>query len=141
MERMSPQPISEAARRRFEELVPTAPNVELRAMFGTLAALVDGHVFALLMGERIGVKAGPDGLAELASLPGSDVLSMGARTCGRTARCPTISATTSAGPGSSAPEPTSPAFHTRPRGGAVAVSPPPDGSHHPPIAAPVWSRA
>lgn len=80
MERMSPQPISQAARRRFEQLVPTAPNVEVRAMFGTLAALVDGHVFALLMGERIGVKVGRDGLAELASLPGSDVLSMGGRT-------------------------------------------------------------
>jgi hypothetical protein len=69
----------ETTRAELRELVGDDEGVELRPMFGTLAALVDGHVFAVAMGELIGVKLGPDALAELADVPGSDVLTMGTR--------------------------------------------------------------
>ncbi len=45
-------------------------SVELRPMFGTLAALVDGHVFAVALGEVIGVKLDPASLEELAASGG-----------------------------------------------------------------------
>ena len=55
-------------------------GVELRPMFGTLAALVDGHVFAMAMADVIGVKLDPASLEELGGLEGSEPLTMGART-------------------------------------------------------------
>ncbi len=55
-------------------------SVELRPMFGTLAALVGGHVFAIAMADVIGVKLEPAALEELAGLEGSAPLTMGART-------------------------------------------------------------
>jgi TfoX/Sxy family transcriptional regulator of competence genes len=70
---------SDEAKARFRGLVNDGPGVELRPMFGTLAALVDGHVFAVALDDVIGVKLDPDGLAELESLPGSEVLIMGRR--------------------------------------------------------------
>ncbi|WP_020141983.1 TfoX/Sxy family protein [Terracoccus sp. 273MFTsu3.1] len=70
------EPVS---RSELRTLVGDEPGVELRPMFGTLAALVDGHVFAVAMGDLIGVKLGPDALAELAALPGSEILTMGTR--------------------------------------------------------------
>ncbi|KJK10836.1 hypothetical protein UB45_16565 [Terrabacter sp. 28] len=69
----------EAARDELRALVGDDGSVELRQMFGTLAALVDGHVFAVAMGDRIGVKLGHDALAELDAVPGSGVLTMGTR--------------------------------------------------------------
>lgn len=72
-------PADEAARAQLRDLVGNDDRVELRPMFGTLAALVDGHVFAVAMGAQIGVKLGPDALAELGAMPGSEVLTMGTR--------------------------------------------------------------
>ncbi|GAB3874570.1 TfoX/Sxy family protein [Terrabacter terrigena] len=69
----------DAARDELRELVGDDGSVELRPMFGTLAALVDGHVFAVAMGEQIGVKLSPDALAELDAVPGSGTLMMGTR--------------------------------------------------------------
>lgn len=69
----------DAARDELRTLVDDDGAVELRPMFGTLAALVDGHVFAVAMGGQIGVKLGADGLAELDAVPGSGILLMGAR--------------------------------------------------------------
>ena len=67
------------ARTELRALLRDEPGVELRPMFGTLAALVDGHVFAVAMGDVVGVKLDPDALAELDALPGSAVLTMGDR--------------------------------------------------------------
>ena len=72
-------PEAEVARDELRALVGDDDSVELRPMFGTLAALVDGHVFAVVMGDRIGVKLGPDALAELEAVPGSGVLTTGTR--------------------------------------------------------------
>lgn len=69
----------ERTRAELRELVGDDAGVELRPMFGTLAALVDGHVFAVALGEQIGVKLGGEALAELDALPGSGVLTMGNR--------------------------------------------------------------
>ncbi|MFM6851020.1 MAG: TfoX/Sxy family protein [Terrabacter sp.] len=69
----------EVAHAELRALVGDDDSVELRPMFGTLAALVDGHVFAVAMGEVIGVKLGADALAELDALPGSGILTMGTR--------------------------------------------------------------
>ena len=60
-------------------LLGDEPGVELRPMFGTLAALVDGHVFAVASDDVVGVKLGPDALTELAAAPGSGVVRMGDR--------------------------------------------------------------
>ena len=49
-------------------------------MFGTLAALVDGHVFAVALADVIGVKLDPASLEELGGLQGSEPLTMGTRT-------------------------------------------------------------
>ena len=67
------------ARDELRALLGDDGAVELRPMFGTLAALVDGHVFAVAMGDRIGVKLDTDALAELDAVPGSGVLTMGTR--------------------------------------------------------------
>lgn len=77
---MGTDPQTEAARERFRELVPQGPNIELRPMFGTLAALVDGHVFALVMAARIGIHVDAEASAELEALPGSEPFTMGGRT-------------------------------------------------------------
>lgn len=62
---------SEEAKQYFRALVPELPSVEVRPMFGAVAAFVNGNMFAGLFGDDVGVKLDPDGLAELAALPGS----------------------------------------------------------------------
>jgi TfoX/Sxy family transcriptional regulator of competence genes len=68
-----------AARSELRALLGDDSGVELRPMFGTLAALVDGHVFAVALDDVIGVKLAPDARAVLETLPGSEVLTMGSR--------------------------------------------------------------
>ena len=76
---MPPTPADDPTRAELRRLLADQPDVELRPMFGTLAALVDGHVFAVALGGLIGVKLGPADLAELSAVPGSEPLLMGAR--------------------------------------------------------------
>jgi hypothetical protein len=66
-------------RTQLRALVGDDQRVELRPMFGTLAALVNGHVFAVALGDVVGVKLSPDALAELGAVPGAEVLTMGGR--------------------------------------------------------------
>ena len=56
---------------RFRSLAPDAPDVEVKPMFGQLAAFVNGNMFAGLFGSAIGVKLSEDATAELSALPGS----------------------------------------------------------------------
>ncbi|WP_344253097.1 TfoX/Sxy family protein [Terrabacter carboxydivorans] len=63
----------------LRELVGDEAGVELRPMFGTLAALVDGHVFSVATADAVGVKLGPEALDDLGALPGSGMLMMGRR--------------------------------------------------------------
>lgn len=66
-----PKP-SDADKDRFRSLIPEAPGVEVKAMFGNLGAFVNGNMFAGLFGPAIGVKlVDPASLAELAAIPGT----------------------------------------------------------------------
>jgi hypothetical protein len=56
---------------RFRSLVPDGPGVEVKPMFGQLAAFVNGNMFAGLFGSAVGVKLSEDAAAELSDLPGS----------------------------------------------------------------------
>src|SRR6266550_6523157 len=50
-----PKP-TEADRERFTGLVPDAPHVEIKPMFGNLGAFVNGNMFMGLFGADVGVK-------------------------------------------------------------------------------------
>ena len=56
---------------RFRSLAPDGPDVEVKPMFGQLAAFVNGNMFAGLFGSAVGVKLPEDAAAELSALPGS----------------------------------------------------------------------
>jgi TfoX/Sxy family transcriptional regulator of competence genes len=56
---------------RFRDLVPEAPGAEVKPMFGSLGAFVNGNMFAGLFSPNIGVKLDPEGLEELRGLEGS----------------------------------------------------------------------
>jgi TfoX/Sxy family transcriptional regulator of competence genes len=62
---------SDEDKARFRDLVPEAPGVEVKPMFGSLGAFVNGNMFAGLFGPNVGVKLSPDGLDELRALEGS----------------------------------------------------------------------
>ena len=62
---------SDAAKEHFRTLITEAPGVEVKPMFGSLGALVNGNMFAGLFGEDVGVKLDPQGLEEVRALPGS----------------------------------------------------------------------
>jgi hypothetical protein len=65
-----PKP-TEADCARFVGLVPDAPGVETKPMFGNLGAFVNGHMFMGLFGSDIGIKL-PDGRREkLLAQPGA----------------------------------------------------------------------
>ena len=65
-----PKP-SDADRQRFNSLVPDAPGVEVKPMFGNLGAFVNGNMFMGLFGSDIGIKL-PDGPREtLLAQPGA----------------------------------------------------------------------
>jgi TfoX/Sxy family transcriptional regulator of competence genes len=65
-----PKP-SDADRERFASLVPEAPGVETKPMFGNLGAFVHGNMFMGLFGPDIGLKLPEDDRAALAAEPGA----------------------------------------------------------------------
>jgi TfoX/Sxy family transcriptional regulator of competence genes len=56
---------------RFRRLVRQTPGVEVKPMFGSLGAFVNGNMYAGLFGTDVGVKLDATGLEELRALPGS----------------------------------------------------------------------
>jgi hypothetical protein len=56
---LMPKP-TDADKVRFRALVPEDPRVEIRPMFGQLAAFVNGNMFFGLYGSTLGVKVAPD---------------------------------------------------------------------------------
>lgn len=62
---------SDEDKARFRAMVKEAPGVEVKPMFGSLGAFVNGNMFAGLFGTDVGVKLDPAGLEELRALPGS----------------------------------------------------------------------
>ena len=55
----------------FRAVVPEAPEVEVKPMFGNLGAFVNGNMFAGLFGSSVGVKLAPGDLAELSGVEGA----------------------------------------------------------------------
>jgi TfoX/Sxy family transcriptional regulator of competence genes len=62
---------SDEDKARFRDLVTPGPGVEVKPMFGSLGAFVNGHMYAGLFGEQVGVKLDPASLEELRGLEGS----------------------------------------------------------------------
>ena len=65
-----PKP-SEQDRERFHALVPEAPGVQVKPMFGNLGAFVNGNMFMGLFGADVGVKLPADAQTELLEQPGA----------------------------------------------------------------------
>lgn len=65
-----PKP-SEADKERFRSLVPDAPGVEVKPMFGNLGAFVNGNMFMGLFGADVGVKLGESDLVALKAAGGA----------------------------------------------------------------------
>ena len=62
---------TDADKDHFRSLVPDAPGVEVKPMFGQLGAFVNGNMFAGLFAPAVGVKLDDSGRAELEAVPGS----------------------------------------------------------------------
>jgi len=62
---------SDEDKARFRALVPEAAGVEVKPMFGSVGAFVNGNMFAGLFGTDIGVKLDEAGLEELRAIEGS----------------------------------------------------------------------
>ncbi|WP_270887640.1 TfoX/Sxy family protein [Pedococcus sp. 5OH_020] len=62
---------SDEAKAAFRDLVRPGPDVEVKPMFGSVGAFVNGNMYAGLFGDDVGVKLDDAGLAELRALPGS----------------------------------------------------------------------
>jgi TfoX/Sxy family transcriptional regulator of competence genes len=56
---------------RFRALVPEGEGVEVKPMFGSVGAFVNGNMFAGLFGTDIGVKLDDEAKAELEAIDGS----------------------------------------------------------------------
>jgi TfoX/Sxy family transcriptional regulator of competence genes len=65
-----PKP-TEADRERFTSLVPDAPGVEVKPMFGNLGAFVNGNMFMGLFGSDVGIKLPEDDQQRLLAEPGA----------------------------------------------------------------------
>jgi hypothetical protein len=65
-----PKP-TDADKARFRSLVPEAPGVEVKPMFGNLGGFVNGNMFMGLFGPDIGVKLGPAEIEELRAVDGT----------------------------------------------------------------------
>ena len=61
---------TDADKDRFRRLVPDAPGVEVKPMFGQLGAFVHGNMFAGLFGSSVGVKLEASDAEALAGLGG-----------------------------------------------------------------------
>ena len=55
----------------FRSIVPEAPNVEVKPMFGNVAAFVNGNMFMGLFGPSIGVRLPEEARRELLEIDGS----------------------------------------------------------------------
>jgi TfoX/Sxy family transcriptional regulator of competence genes len=65
-----PKP-TEDDRRRVHDLVPEAPGVEVRPMFGNLGAFVNGNMFMGLFGSDVGLKLPEAERERLLAQPGA----------------------------------------------------------------------
>jgi len=63
--------VSESDKELFRSVIPDAPTVTIRPMFGSLGAFVNGNMFAALFGSTIGIRVLEDETrAELEAIEG-----------------------------------------------------------------------
>lgn len=62
---------SDADKERFRSLAPDDIGVEVKAMFGNLAATINGNMFMGLFGAQVGLKLPEDRRLALLALPGA----------------------------------------------------------------------
>ncbi|MDN4476747.1 TfoX/Sxy family protein [Demequina sp. SYSU T00192] len=74
-----PRP-TDAQKDAFRALVPDVPGVEVRPMFGQLAAFVGGHMFMCLFGDRVAFKLASPDLEAARRLPAGEPFAPGGRT-------------------------------------------------------------
>ena len=65
-----PKP-DEASKAYFRSLVPDDPRVEVKPMFGNLAAFVNGNMFLALFGSRVAVRLAEQDQLELLMVEGT----------------------------------------------------------------------
>lgn len=65
-----PKP-TDADKAYFRSLIPEAPDVEVKPMFGNLGAFVNGNMFAGLFGPSVGVKLSETDAETLKSIDGA----------------------------------------------------------------------
>ena len=65
-----PKP-TEGDHERFNALVPEAPHVQIKPMFGNLGAFVNGNMFMGLFGSDIGIKLAGEDQQRLLAVPGT----------------------------------------------------------------------
>lgn len=65
-----PKP-TDADKDYFRSLLPEAPEVELKPMFGNLGAFVHGNMFAGLFGDAVGVRLSDPDREELTAIDGA----------------------------------------------------------------------
>ena len=69
--RKMPKP-TDADKELFRSLLPDAPGVTQRPMFGQLAGFVNGNMFLCLFGDRIAVKLAEGDAGELMRIEGAE---------------------------------------------------------------------
>ncbi|WP_062521373.1 TfoX/Sxy family protein [Demequina silvatica] len=74
-----PRP-TEEAKAAFRALVPDAPGVEVRPMFGQLAGFVTGNMFMALYGDRVTFKLAAADLADARGRADAEPFAPGGRT-------------------------------------------------------------
>jgi len=74
-----PKP-SERSKAAFTKLVPDAPGVSLRPMFGQLSAFVNGNMFSFIWGDELLVRLPEPEIATLKKQGGKDFSPMAGRT-------------------------------------------------------------
>jgi TfoX/Sxy family transcriptional regulator of competence genes len=65
-----PKPTDED-KKRFQDLVPDQPGVEVKPMFGNLGAFINGNMFMGLFGSSIGIKLPEEDQGRLLAEPGA----------------------------------------------------------------------
>jgi TfoX/Sxy family transcriptional regulator of competence genes len=92
-----PKP-SDDDRQRFLRLVPSAPGVEAKPMFGNIGAFVNGNMFMGLFGADIGVKLSDEPRQRLLGEPGAGPFGPAERPMGGYVTLPSSWSAREAGP-------------------------------------------
>ena len=73
-----PKP-TDGDKERFRALVPEAENVQVKPMFGSLAAFVNGNMFMGLHGDEVGIRLGEADKERLLAIDGAGPFGPGGR--------------------------------------------------------------